>query len=153
MDFPSPSASTTTCPAEAPHGTRLAVPLKRQLPPSRASVRFSAGRTGATVIGPSGTLSRLAESSHAPIMVSATGNGTAKRPAAASTTCASPHSPPAPPWASGIWGRVRPFSSSCCQSAAGHVPFSADFDEGGGDLIGEQPRAGVGEQCPGRVHG
>src|SRR5215470_93795 len=126
MGLPSPSATTTTCPAEAPHGTRVATPLSFQLPPSRPRVSFSPWRTGATVIGPMGTLSRLAERSHAPIMVSATGKGTAKRPVAESTTCASAHCPPAPPCASGICGRVSPFSSSCCQRAAGHVPFSAD---------------------------
>src|SRR5499425_2220458 len=126
MGLPSPSATTTTCPAEAPHGTRVATPLSFQLPPSRPRVSFSPWRTGATVIGPMGTLSRLAERSHAPIMVSATGKGTAKRPVAESTSWASAHCPPAPPCASGICGRVSPFSSSCCQRAAGHVPFSAD---------------------------
>src|SRR5499433_2676305 len=126
IGLPSPSATTTTCPAEAPQGTRTAAPLSFQLAPSRTRVTFSPSRTGATVIGPMGTLSRLAERSHAPIMVSATGKGTAKRPVAERTSWASAHCPPAPPCASGICGRVRPFSSSCCQRAAGHVPFSAD---------------------------
>src|SRR5499425_1995293 len=126
IGLPSPSATTTTCPAEAPQGTRTAAPLSFQLAPSRTRVSFSPWRTGATVIGPMGTLSRLAERSHAPIMVSATGKGTAKRPVAERTSWASAHCPPAPPCASGICGRVSPFSSSCCQRAAGHVPFSAD---------------------------
>src|SRR5215467_14240374 len=126
IGLPSPSATTTTCPAKAPQGTRTAAPLSFQLAPSRTRMSFSPRRTGATVIGPMGTLSRVAERSHAPIIVSATGKGTAKRPTAESTTCASAHCPPAPPCASGICGRVSPFSSSCCQRAAGHVPFSAD---------------------------
>ena len=58
-------------------------------------------------------------------MVSASGTGAAKRPAAISTTNASFQEPPAPPRASGTCGSVRPFSSSACQSAAGHSPFSA----------------------------
>ncbi len=81
--------------------------------------------TGATVIGPSGASSPASARIEPASMVSASGTGAAKRPDAISTTNASFHEPPAPPRASGTWGRVRPFSSSACQRAAGHWPFSA----------------------------
>ncbi len=59
-------------------------------------------------------------------MVSASGSGTAKRPAALTTMWASCQVPPPPPRASGICGSVSPFSSTCCHRPAGHTPFSAD---------------------------
>ena len=59
-------------------------------------------------------------------MVSASGSGTACRPAARITTNASPQVPPAPPFDSATSGSVRPFSSTACQRAAGHSPRSAD---------------------------
>ena len=119
------SASTTTWFALRPHGTRAAVPLSFQPAPSRRSESRSAAWVGATVIGPIGTSRPADASSQAPIMVSAMGSGTAKRPAALRTTCASSQEPPAPPCCSGICGRVRPPSSTACQSASGHWPFSA----------------------------
>src|SRR5581483_10176051 len=121
----SPSATTTTCSARAPHGTRVARPESVSPAPRRSSVSRSPACAGATVIGPSGT-SRPASARIAPAsIVSASGTGAAKRPAAISTTKASDQEPPAPPRASGTCGRVRPFSSRACQSAAGHWPFSA----------------------------
>src|SRR5437899_1003037 len=92
--------------ATAPHGTRRAVPSSRKPPVVGLTRRSSSRWAGASVSGPAGTSSPAPARSHAATIVSGSGSGTACRPAALTTTCASPQVEPAPPCASGTSGSV-----------------------------------------------
>src|SRR5256884_6015853 len=127
MARPSTAVTTTTCRADPPHGTRRAVPERRH-PPVAGVRRTSSSRwAGASASGPVGTSRSARARSHAATIVSASGSGTACRPAALTTMYASAQVPPAPPRASGTSGSVSPFSSTAVQSASGHMPDSADW--------------------------
>ena len=107
-----PCASTAKCCASRANGTLRAVPLRV---PSAFRVILSFGCTGATDIAPSGETIPPWDNSQPASIVSASGTGTAKRPAALSSSKPSARLAPAPPCSSDTQASVRPFSVSAFQ--------------------------------------
>ena len=140
---PSASTTTTTCAAAAPHGTRAAVPLRRQ-PPSAASQAqaLAAPATGAMVSGPIGTSSPAPARSHE----RHDGLGQRQRAPRGGRPARSHHVGVLParrrrrPWTRGRAARSAPFSSSGPPELVGPRPALRRFEQILGDEVREDPR-------------